>query len=48
MCIQPKSVSLIEEEMNLKKDFMACKITLDLLLDVEEIKSIGKANLKGE
>ena len=29
-------------------DVDLCKITLDLLLDVEEIKPIGKAKLKGE
>lgn len=46
--IESIDVDLVKITLDISREYNACKIKLDLLLDVEEIKSIGKANLKGE
>lgn len=46
--IESIDTDLVKITLDISREYNACKINLDLLLDIEEIKSIGKANLKGE
>ena len=46
--IESIDVDLTKVTLDISREYNACKLNLDLLLDVEEIKPIGKANLKGE
>ena len=46
--IESIDVDRVKVTLDISREYSACKLNLDLLLDVEEIKPIGKANLKGE
>lgn len=46
--IESIDVDLTKVTLDISREYSACKITLDLLLDVKEIKPIGKTKLKGE
>ena len=46
--IESIDVDLKNVTLDISSEYSACKLKLDLLLDVEEIKPIGKANVKGE